>query len=326
MIDQVRAAMFGHAIADAMGVPVEFRDRITLASNPVTGYLGYGSHAVPAGTWSDDTSMNLAALDSLSQGVDFADMMQRFCAWKTKAAYTATDEVFDMGIATNTALSRFQRGTPALLCGCGDEYDNGNGSLMRIIPAILFCKYRLPNADTEAHIQLIHDVSRLTHSHPRSMTGCGIYYFVMMELLARPHKQSIESGLLKAQQYYQKQDTFSHYLRLMEPDFAALPESEIQSSGYVVATLEAAIWCVLNTNSFRECILKAVNLGSDTDTVAAVAGGLAGVLYGMEGIPEAWYQGLIRHEEIEKLCQSFCQSAGAPSCKRSTVPRQRAIW
>lgn len=307
MIEKIRAAVFGLAIADAMGVPVEFIDREELCSEPVADYRGFGTHHVPAGTWSDDTSMTLASLDSLAHGVDYDDMMRRFCRWKQKAAYTATDEVFDMGIATNTALNSFLRGTPALLCGCSDEYDNGNGSLMRIIPAILYCKYRLAEASVEEHIQLIHDTSRLTHAHPRSLIGCGIYYFLMMELLERNDKLAVEAGLRKAQEFYQEHLEFSHYRRLMEPGFADLSEKEIRSSGYVVATLEAAVWCLLNTDSYQACVLKAVNLGSDTDTVAAVAGGLAGVLYGMEGIPKAWYQGLIRHEMIEKLCADFCR-------------------
>lgn len=128
MINTIRAVMFGHAIGDALGVPVEFCDRAELRRMPVTDYQGYGSHPVPAGTWSDDTSMALACLDSLSRSVDEIDMMLRFCAWKNQAAYTATDEVFDMGIATHKALSRFQKGTPVQQCGCSSVSENGNGS------------------------------------------------------------------------------------------------------------------------------------------------------------------------------------------------------
>lgn len=305
LIEKIRAAVFGHAIADAMGVPVEFMDREELHADPVTDYRGFGAHHVPAGTWSDDTSMTLASLDSLAHGVDYDDMMRRFCNWKQKAAYTATDEVFDMGIATNTALNRFLHGTPALHCGGFNEFDNGNGSLMRIIPAILYCKFHLEHGSVAEHIQLIHDVSRLTHAHPRSLIGCGIYYFVLMELLDFPDKMAVERGLAKAKEFYREHIELAHYHRLTDPDFADLPEKEIRSSGYVVATLEAAIWCLMNTESYSACVLKAVNLGSDTDTVAAVSGGLAGVLYGMGYIPSAWYSGLLRHEEIEKLCTSF---------------------
>ncbi len=307
MKNKIRAAIFGHAIADALGVPVEFMDREELLDNPVNDYRGHGTHHVPAGTWSDDTSMTLASLDSLTQCVDYDDMMQRFCQWKRQAAYTATDEVFDMGIATNIALNRFLGGTPALQSGCSGEFDNGNGSLMRIIPAVLYCKYRLTNVGLEEHIKLIHDISSLTHAHPRSMIGCGVYYFVLMELLENASKSAVKRGLEKAQEFYNTNTEFKHYHRLVDSNIAELPINEIRSTGYVVSTLEAAIWCLMNTESYSECVLKAVNLGSDTDTVAAVAGGLAGVLYGMEGIPHKWYSGLIRHEQVETLCSQFCR-------------------
>lgn len=117
----VRSAMFGHAIADAMGVPVEFSTRSQRRCDPVTGYRGYGAHDVPAGTWSDDTSMALATIDSLAHGLDTTDMMERFCDWKLHAAYTATGVVFDMGITTSKALSQFKKGVPALSCGLDGE-------------------------------------------------------------------------------------------------------------------------------------------------------------------------------------------------------------
>lgn len=313
--ETVRAAMFGLAIADALGVPVEFRDREELRENPVRDYRGYGSHPVPAGTWSDDTSMALATLDSLSHGLDYEDIMRRFCDWRDHAAYTATDEVFDIGITTNRALSAFCMGTPALECGQGGEYDNGNGSLMRIIPATLYCQYAAPELSEPEQFAIIHAVSALTHSHPRSEMACGIYACVLRELLADRRKESIQTGLRKACAYYESDTTFAgeliHFQRLFKKpiaDFAQIPEQEIQSSGYVVATLEAAIWCVLNTGSYEECVLKAVNLGRDTDTVGAVAGGLAGCLYGMDGIPKRWYDDLRKKEMLEDLCEAFVRS------------------
>lgn len=322
-IDHIRAAMFGHAIADAMGVPVEFLDRNDLKKNPVVDYRGYGSHHVPAGTWSDDTSMAIATLDSLTYGLDYSNMMQCFCDWKQKAKYTATDEVFDMGITTNHALCRFIKGTPALECGCYDEYDNGNGSLMRIIPAALYCKYKIPFASLEEQMDVIHNTSKLTHSHPRSLMGCGIYALILMELLTWRNKYAIRLGLKKAKAYYRNlpeyQNELAHYSRVFQMYYVLPEEAEIKSSGYVVSTLEAALWCILTTGSYSECILKAVNLGSDTDTVAAVAGGLAGVLYGFEGIPEKWYQGLIRNDVIDELCKTFAEGTAA-SANESAKP------
>ena len=312
----VRSAMLGHAIADAMGVPVEFSDRRARRRDPVTGYRGYGAHDVPAGTWSDDTSMALATLDSLTHGLDYTDMMDRFCDWKIHAAYTATGVVFDMGITTSKALSQFKQGVPALSCGLSGEYDNGNGSLMRIIPAALYCKYAAADLSLDKQLAIIHDVSALTHSHPRSQMGCGIYALILMELCDGRGIAGIQVGIDRAKKYYEANPAFSgelsSYARILScasvMDFARMPEDEIKSGGYVVSTLEAALWCVLNTNNYRDCVLKAVNLGDDTDTVAAVAGGLAGCLYGMEGIPDGWLAGLRKAEDIEALCRAFVDS------------------
>ena len=311
----VRSAMFGHAIADAMGVPVEFSDRSRRRRDPVTGYRGYGVHHVPAGTWSDDTSMALATLDSLARGLDYTDMLERFCEWKLHAAYTATDVVFDIGITTSRALSTFRQGVPALSCGLGGERDNGNGSLMRIIPAALYCKYTA-NLSLDQQLSIIHDVSALTHRHPRSQMGCGIYALILMELCDGRGVAGIQAGIDRAKAYYEASPAFSRELCSYDQilgcpsimDFAGTPEDKIRSGGYVVDTLEAALWCLLNTDNYRDCVLRAVNLGDDTDTVAAVAGGLAGCLYGMEGIPDGWLAGLLRAEDIETLCSAFVDS------------------
>ncbi len=308
ILNQVRAAIFGHAIADAIGVPVEFSSRDRRNADPVTDYRGHGTYDQPAGTWSDDTSMTLAALDSLTRGLDYEDMMCRFCDWEENAAYTAGDETFDIGVTTSQALYNYQRGKPAMECGLKDASSNGNGSLMRIIPAILYCKYMLPDAGMEKHIEIIHNVSALTHAHLRSTVGCGIYYFVLTELFDNPSKTAVYIGLQKAAAFYKECDEYSTYARLLDGDIAALPEDKISSSGYVTATLEAAVWCLLTTDSYTECLLKAVNLGSDTDTVGAVAGGLAGVLYGFESIREDWVNRLIRHEMIEELCEKFVEA------------------
>ena len=194
MIETVKSIAYGHAVADALGVPVEFSSRQERKNDPVSDMRGYGTHPVPAGTWSDDTSMAIATLDSLAGGVNLDDMMQKFCLWKTEAAYTATNEVFDMGIATGEALFRYLKGTPALQCGCDGEYDNGNGSLMRIIPAALYCKYACADLSLDERLAIIHNVSALTHSHPRSQMGCGIYALILMELCDGRGIAGIQAG------------------------------------------------------------------------------------------------------------------------------------
>jgi len=314
VFQKVKAVVYGHAVADALGVPVEFLDRRELVSNPVTGMMGFGSHPVPAGTWSDDTSMAIATLDSLAGGIDYSDIMDKFAQWKTKAAYTATNEVFDMGISTNNAISRYQRGTSPLECGCSGENDNGNGSLMRIYPAVLYMFFS-QNAcfSRDAFQTVIFKMSALTHAHLRSELACTIYAFILLSLL---RGGSIADGISEVKEQLGNKAEYAcelqHFSRLFSPEFQFTDESEIQSSGYVVASLEAAVWCVLNTNSYRECVLKAVNLGKDTDTVGAIAGSLAGCIYGTEGIPEDWLECLKNKELLDRICTHF--SAGLMSC------------
>lgn len=313
MLRTVRSVVYGHAVADALGVPVEFRSRQELKANPVQDMIGYGTHHMPAGTWSDDTSMALATLDSLSKGVNYNDIMLRFESWKVNAAYTATNEVFDMGISTNMAISRFQNGTPTLKCGCNGEQDNGNGSLMRIYPAALYWYYPKSNDYLRNVLdKFVFELSGLTHAHLRSQLGCGIYTYVLLHLLSKRTKRSVLDGLYDAQMHFSKIAAYSaemeHYKRLFDVNFTNTPEEHIKSSGYVVHSLEAAIWCLLTTDSYSDCVLKAVNLGSDTDTVAAIAGALAGCLYGIEGIPEKWISTLLQREMIDNICLRFADS------------------
>lgn len=308
---QVRSAILGHAVGDALGVPVEFHTREERDGDPVEGMRAYGTYCQTAGTWSDDTSMTLAALDSLCGGLDYGDIMERFCAWSANGAYTPHGELFDIGIATCRALERYEDGrTAPLACGGTGVRDNGNGSLMRILPIVLYVWRRGHRG--AAALELVHNVSRLTHAHPRSLMACGVYALLCRALLEGGGKESVLPALAEAKRVYAGMDGFAlelhTYDRLFDPAFPALPRESIRSSGYVVDTLEAAVWCLLNTETYRDCVLAAVNLGEDTDTVAAVAGGLAGLLYGVEAIPADWLRTLVKREYIEALCRQFASA------------------
>ena len=305
MLEKIKSIMLGHAVADALGVPVEFVSRAKLDAEPVTDMMGFGTYPYPAGCWSDDTSMSLAALDSLSSGkLDWDEIMDNFGQWYYHDAYTPTGELFDAGNTCSVAISNYvSNGKSHRNCGLKGETANGNGSLMRIHPfaLYLFSKGNL-------RIATIHKASALTHAHKRSQIACGIYSFVLWALLNNPTKESILEGLQRAQKYYADEMENGAYddLYLMGSSFDVCAETKrenIKSSGYVVHTLEAAIWCLLTTDSYRECVLKAVNLGDDTDTVAAVAGGLAGALYGYEAIPNEWLAVLQKRNYIEDMCR-----------------------
>src|SRR6056297_1510541 len=289
----ILGAIMGLCVADAMGVPVEFLSRDKLKENPVTGMRGYGTFNLPPGTWSDDSSLTLCLADSLCRGLDYRDKMENFSKWLHEGEFTPHGEAFDIGNGTYKAIMRFGKGTDPLLCGGKEERDNGNGSLMRILPLVFHLRknYGSEFASSGEAMQIICNVSSLTHAHRRSVIACGIYLSIASRLLdGESMDKAVRQGFEKAIEYYKEKEDckneLSHFKRISEPDFKDLPEKEIRSTGYVVDTLEAALWCLLNTKSYRECVLKAVNLGDDTDTVAAVAGGLAGIRYGYENIPE----------------------------------------
>lgn len=300
-LDKINAVIFGHAVADAVGVPAEFKSRDTLKKFPITDMTGYGTYNLPKGSWSDDTSMSLATLQSLKTGeISFGGMMENFSRWYNKGDFTPDGSVFDIGGICLEAISRYDRGVPPTECGSANEYSNGNGSLMRIHPVALYLYGR--DMPLSQKLDMIHGASALTHAHIRSKIACGIYSFVLWALLDEPSPRSVLRGLDAAKEFYKGESELSAYGRIFE-GIASLTEREIKSSGYVVDTLEAAIYCLLTTKDYKNCILKAVNFGEDTDTVAAVAGGLAGALHGLNAIPKLWLEGLRRRDYIETLCR-----------------------
>lgn len=305
---KIKAVVVGHAVADALGVPVEFCSRDELTQSPVETMEGYGTYDVPAGAWSDDTSMSLAALDAMTSGtLDFTAIMENFVRWYRHAAYTPTGVVFDIGGTCGAAIHNYiTHHRPPSDCGLSDTRSNGNGSLMRIHPFSLLAFYD-PYIRTNFE-EVIDRASSLTHAHERSKLACRIYTFVLFELLKNPDISSVKKGLQAAAVRYFDTPEYGCYERLFDEDFDKLPIQEIKSSGYVVDTLEAAIWCLLTTDSYAACVLRAVNLGEDTDTVAAVAGGLAGALYGYDAIPSQWLDTLIAKDAIEAMCEMAAEA------------------
>lgn len=317
MRNYVLDGIMGLCVADALGVPVEFMERESLRLDPVVDMREYGTYNQPRGTWSDDTSMTLCLLDSLSNGLDYEDIMTKFLAWFNKGEYTPFGQAFDIGNGTRQALMRFDKGKPALGCGGNSERDNGNGSLMRILPLVFYlrAKYGTDFVENDEAFQIIHNISALTHAHKRSKIACGIYISIASELCKDIDlEKAIESGIYKAMEYYKRQDEFKeelqHYKRLESKEFEKTNIDKIKSSGYVVDTIEAAIWCLLNTTNYKNCVLKAVNLGEDTDTVAAVAGGLAGLYYGYDEIPKEWVDLIVGKEYVESLCELIQKQRG----------------
>ena len=304
--------IMGVVVGDALGCPVEFEDRSELDAVPVTTMEEYGTFDLPKGSWTDDTSLTLALLDSIRQvkGIDLEDIMNKFSDWFFKGEYTPFGLPFDVGKGTEMAMWNFRHNKDIFNCGGKTVRDNGNGSLMRILPACIFCHEN--KMEDEEAINTIHLVSGLTHNHLRAKMACGLYYFMACSIMDGTGNllSRLVEGLNKGFSFYSDNianlTELAYYGRLRDLEkFTSVSRKEIKSTGYVVDTLEAAVWSLVTTDNFRDCELKAVNLGDDTDTVGAIAGGLAGLYYGYEGIPEDWVEVIQRKEWIFKLLEEM---------------------
>lgn len=249
--DRMRSCIYGLAIGDALGVPYEFRERGTFEC---TDMVGDGTHGQYAGTWSDDTSMALCICSSIKRlgYIDVADIAGRFRRWLGQGDFTCDGRVFDVGVTCKRAIST---GVPAKSYG-----DCGNGSLMRTAPLAMLDPIEPYD---------IREVSAITHAHPVAEWSC----VALCDIL-----RTIRNVGTPA-----KGDLWHRYGYI-----ASRPVEAVKSDGYCEHTLEAALWCFLNTGSYADCVLTAVNLGDDTDTTAAVAGAIAGVYYGFDAIPPKW--------------------------------------
>lgn len=302
----LKTILLGTAAADALGVPVEFEPRSSLKENPVTDMREYGTYNLPKGTWSDDTSLALCLAESIVEGLDLNKLALKFIAWKNDNYWTPRGWVFDIGIGTRIAIERLENGEEAELAGGFEESDNGNGSLMRILPLIVVTK----NLPIDERFNWTKKVSSLTHAHIRSIMACFYYLEFAKKLIEGNNKYETYNALqhevtsyFEAKEINQKE--INLFGRLLKEDIANVEEDDIVSSGYVLDSLEAAIWCIMTTNSYKEATLKAVNLGRDTDTIGAITGGLAALLYGLESIPIEWLNVLARKEDIITLGEKF---------------------
>jgi ADP-ribosylglycohydrolase len=303
---EVKSALFGVAIGDSLGVPVEFKSRKAISMKPVTGMTEYGTYNLPAGTWSDDSSLTFCLAEALTHGYDLNAIAQNFVKWYYKDFWTARGNVFDIGIATKKAIERLANGERPELTGEVDEKSNGNGSLMRILPLLFY----LHDKTIAERYELIRQVSSITHAHIRSVIACFYYLEFARHVFEGMDKFDIYENLkteipehLASVQVSTSEIT--RFSRLLDQDIYEFSAEEIKSDAYVLNTLEAAIWCLMTTENFRDAVLKAVNLGEDTDTTGAVTGGLGGLLYGIDGIPQEWMDQVARKDDIEKLAETL---------------------
>lgn len=314
--DAVISGIVGAAVGDAIGVPVEFQYRKQLSEKPVTGMRAHGTHNQPAGTWSDDTSMILATASALSgMELDPERIATAFLNWRDHGAFSPDERVFDIGLTTNTALNRFKEGTDAVLCGGNHIEDNGNGSLMRILPVAFF----LYNTESfEDRKQAVYDVSSITHRHLISKIACHFYVEFAIRLMRMRNKDMCATAAIKQAYNHTAKIFHLHYAhdeeiseifsKIFTGELSDCSVHIIRSGGYVVDSLEAALWCLLHMDSYETAVLTAVNLGHDTDTIGCITGGVAGIVYGINNIPMTWKKTLRRGDMVYGIAEDFAKT------------------
>lgn len=300
----IKSALIGVAVGDALGVPVEFKTRETLRKNPVTDKIGYGTYNLPPGTWSDDSSLTFCLAEALTQDFDLNVIGQNFVKWAYENYWTPHGDVFDIGIATSQAISRLAKGEKPELAGGFKENDNGNGSLMRILPLFFY----LLDKPINERFDITRKVSSITHGYIRSVIACFYYLEFAKQILEGKDIFEIYKNLQTEISNYLTRiginpTEIANFDRLLKGNIFKIDEGDIQSSGYVLHTLEASIWSLMTTDNYKEAVLKAVNLGDDTDTTGAVTGGLAGLYYGFDNIPKKWLRQIARYRDIENLAE-----------------------
>ncbi|GAA4497766.1 ADP-ribosylglycohydrolase family protein [Pseudaeromonas paramecii] len=290
-VDRAKGCLVGLAIGDAIGTTLEFRPRGSFS--PLQDMHGGGHFCLPKGHWTDDTSMALCLGESLlaCDGFDAADQMRRYCDWLDNGYQSSLGVCFDVGMTVQSALRRFQKsGNP--YSGARSRWSSGNGSIMRLAPVVIAYQ-----ADLRACRHYAALSSRTTHASPLCLDACGLFGELLWRLLQGQDKaQALQACQLP---------TEPELATLQGGSFIDKSYAALKGSGFVVESLEAALWCFWHTDSFAECVLAAANLGDDADTTAAVAGQLAGAHYGHGAIRDEWCQALHRHHDIAALAAAL---------------------
>ncbi len=300
--------IMGFAIGDAMGMPLEGASRDDLLKKPITKMTSNDTCFAP-GTWSDDTSMMIATIDSINtkNNVDLTDMALKFVAFKNHAQYTANNEPIGLLNTCKRAIDNFaENHDDPTTCGLTTPSSNEVGALMRILP-IAYYSIDKKLKDFEI-LDLVKKVSSITNAHEISFMASYIYVRFVMFLLTGKDKLSAYS-MTKCVDYTMfSEDTRNEFNRLLKEDISKLKINDIKSDNYVVSVLEAAIWVFLQSENYKEAIIGAINLGEKTDTIGALTGALAGINYGYDFIPSEWKENIVRKEYLLDIIEEFSEN------------------
>ncbi len=306
LVERYHGAMLGLACGDALGVALEFQSPGSF--EPITDMIGGGVFNCQPGQWSDDTSMALCLAESLieKRGFDAADQMRRYLRWYREGHLSSTGNCFDIGNTVSAALQRFeQSGEP--FSGSSEPRTAGNGSLMRLAPIPLaFAR------DPRRAMELAAEMSRTTHAAPEAVDACRYFTGLIIGALRGESRETLlQPRYTPVEGIWQERPLSPRIDEVARGSFKQKQPPDIRGTGYVVHSLEAALWAFCNSGSFEEGALMAVNLGNDADTTGAIYGQLAGAYYGVEGIPERWREKLFQREMIGRMADGLLGVAGS---------------
>ncbi|MBN2694557.1 ADP-ribosylglycohydrolase family protein [bacterium] len=301
-IDKIRGAILGAVIGDALGVPFEFLRRDSFSKNEIKQMKGWGTHNQPPGTWSDDSSMSLILIDIIITGYTPKKLMDSFIKWKNSGLWTPHGELFDIGISTQNALNRYESYVISPTDVGGDDVcNNGNGALMRIYPIAFW----LLKSSFEKRLNIVREISSLTHRHIRSIIASMFYIEYLILLLNGKDKFTAFYEVKKIVAPLIPTEEIQVFKNIFNENFIFYPRDQINSGGYVIDTLEAFFWIFLNYGNYQDAVIESVLLGDDTDTTATVVGCAAGIYYGVKSIPHEWIEKIVKLNEIEELSKKF---------------------
>lgn len=303
--DRAAGAFLGLAVGDALGTTLEFEQRGTFAL--IRDIVGGGPFDLPAGYWTDDTSMALCLADSLLEngGYDSYDVMDRYRAWRDHGYRSSTGVCFDIGGQTSRSIDDFLTGDGTVPADTPRSTSAGNGAIMRLAPAVIAA---FGSRSPVEIIRLASVSARETHYSYEAEAGTEVFAAMLVRALRGDTKDDITD--------VERWSTGEHYdavvAALELPLLPAMDAGDLDSSGYIIASLCAAVWAFLTTNTFEDGALAVVNLGGDADTNGAIYGQLAGAHYGLDGIPRSWREKTLLHDEIIGLAEKLFAMPAAP--------------
>lgn len=292
MKDRVKGALIGLACGDAVGTTLEFETRGTF--EPINDMVGGGPFDLEPGQWTDDMSMAMCLGHSLiyKHGFDPIDQMNRYCNWYQYGYMSSNGECFDIGVTVSSALRKYlETGDP--FSGPVDEFSSGNGSIMRLAPIPMYFHNRLQEC-----VEYAGDSSRTTHGSAECIDSCRLFStYIHKAFTANSKEEVFNAG--------GNEPNTEKVRAISSMDFMKLSYEDLTGSGYVIESLESALWCFVNSSSFEDAILLAANIGNDADTTAAVCGQISGAFYGASGVPAKWKEKLTMSQEIDALADEL---------------------